>query len=92
MFSSEWPHRGDSIEYTQHAIINIKRKPSQIIQNTIMSAAMGFFFIRDSRMSSKEFKTAVVFETSVFEAQKFYCNSQHCNSASAKEVNYTENG
>ena len=29
-------------------------------------------------MSSKEFKTAVVFEPSVFEAQKFYCNSQHC--------------
>ena len=42
-----------------------------------MAAAMGFF-VRDSRMSSNEFKTAVVFEPSVFEAQKFYCNSQHC--------------
>ena len=42
-----------------------------------MSAAMGFF-VRDSRMSLKELKTAVVFEPSVFEAQKFYCNSQHC--------------
>ena len=29
-------------------------------------------------MRLKEFKTAVVFEPSVFEAQKFYCNSQHC--------------
>ena len=29
-------------------------------------------------MSSKEFKTAVVFEPLVFEAQKFYCNSHHC--------------
>ena len=44
VFSLESPHRGDSIEYTQHAIINIK-KPSQIIQNTIMSAAMGFFLL-----------------------------------------------
>ena len=41
--SLESPHRGDSIEYTQHTNINIKRKPSQIIQSTIMSAAMGFF-------------------------------------------------
>ena len=29
-------------------------------------------------MSSKEFKTAVVLEPSVFESQKFYCKSQHC--------------
>ena len=42
-----------------------------------MSAAMGIF-VKDSRMRLKEFKTAVVFEPSVFEAQKFYCNSQHC--------------
>ena len=35
-------------------------------------------FVRDSRTSSKEFKTAVVFEPSMFEAQKVYCNSQHC--------------
>ena len=26
MFSSESPHRGDSNEYTQHTIINIKKK------------------------------------------------------------------
>ena len=26
MFSLESPHRGDSNEYTQHAIINIKKK------------------------------------------------------------------
>ena len=39
---------------------------------------MGFCFVRDSRPSSKEFKTAVVFEPLVFEAQKFYCNSLHC--------------
>ena len=29
-------------------------------------------------LSFKEFKTAVVFELSMFEAQKVYCNSQHC--------------
>ena len=43
MFSLESPHRGDSIEYTQHNIINIKRKSPLIISNILMSAAMGFF-------------------------------------------------
>ena len=42
--SLESPHRGDSNEYTQHTIINIKRKSLEIIPNTIMSAATGFFF------------------------------------------------
>ena len=40
VFSLESPHPGDSSKYTQHTIINIKEK---IIQNVIMSAAMGFF-------------------------------------------------
>ena len=52
MFSLESPHRGDSNEYTQHAIINIK-KSHLIISNIIMSGAMGFF-PRDSRTSSKQ--------------------------------------
>ena len=44
VFLLESPHRGDSNEYTQHTIINIKKKTSpEIIPNTIKSAAMGFF-------------------------------------------------
>ena len=42
MFSLEPPHRGDSNEYTQHTIINIKEEAPKILLNT-MSAAMGFF-------------------------------------------------
>ena len=64
--------------YTQDTIINIKKKtiPNYSKYNNVCS--YGIFFVGDSRTSSKEFKTAVVFEPSVFEAQKFYCNSQHC--------------
>ena len=43
VFSFELPLRGNSNEYTQHIIINIKRKSPDIIPNTIMSAAMGVF-------------------------------------------------
>ena len=51
--SLESPHRGDSNEYTQHTIINInKRNSPEIIPNTIMSVAIGFF-VRDSRTRSK---------------------------------------
>ena len=46
----ELPHRGDSIEYTQYTIFNIKRK---IDLNYIKSAAMAFF-PRDSSTSSKQ--------------------------------------
>ena len=51
VFSLESPHRGDSNEYTQYTIFNIKMK---IILNYPKSAAMGFFFPRDSRTSSKQ--------------------------------------
>ena len=50
VFSLELPHRGNSNEYTQCAIFNIKKK---ITLNYSESAAMGFF-PRDSRMSSKQ--------------------------------------
>ena len=40
VLSLESPHRGDSNEYTQYTIFNIKRKT---IQNYPISAAMGFF-------------------------------------------------
>ena len=69
MFSLESPHRGDSNEYTQHAIINIKKKITLNIPNILLSAAMGFF----SKGLKNEFKTAMVNEPSVFEPLKFYC-------------------
>ena len=43
MFSLESLRRGDSNEYAQYNIINIKRKSPYIISNILMSAAMGFF-------------------------------------------------
>ena len=39
-FSLESPHRGDSNDYTQHTIINMKRKSTKLSHNTIMYAAV----------------------------------------------------
>ena len=51
VFSLESPHRGDSNEYTQNTIFNIKK---ELILNCTKSAAMGFLHgtqerVRDSR-------------------------------------------
>ena len=66
MFSLESPHRGDSNEYTQYTIFNMKKKNTL---NHPKSAAMGFF----SMWLKNEFETAVVNEPSVLEPLKFYC-------------------
>ena len=50
MISLESPHRGDSIEYTQYTIFDIKKK---ITLNYLESAVMGFF-PGDSRTSLKQ--------------------------------------
>ena len=50
LFSLESPHRGDSNEYTQYTIFNIKKRITLIHPKY---AAMGLF-TRDSRTSSKE--------------------------------------
>ena len=50
MFSLESPHRGDSNEYTQYAIINIGKKNTL---NYAKFAAMGYF-PKDSKTSSKQ--------------------------------------
>ena len=50
VFSLESPHRGDSNEYAQHTIFNIKKK---ITLNHPKSAAKGFF-PRGSRTSSTQ--------------------------------------
>ena len=67
VFSLESPHRGDSNEYTQNTIFNMKKKNTL---NYPKSAAMGFF----SKGLKNEFETAVVNEPSVFEPLKLYCN------------------
>ena len=66
MYSFESPHPGDSNEYTQYTLFNIKKK---ITLNYSKSAAMGFC----SKGLKNEFETAVVNEPSVFEPPKFYC-------------------
>ena len=73
MFSLESPHRGDSNEYTQHAIFNIKKKITQIIappppqkKNNVCS-----YWIFSKGLKN-EFETAMVNEPSVFEPLKFY--------------------
>ena len=50
MYSLESPHGGDSNEYTQYIVFNIKKK---ITQKYPKSAAKGYFS-RDSRTSSKQ--------------------------------------
>ena len=66
MFSLESPHGGDSKEYTQNTIYNIKKENHSILSQ-ICSYGM---FPTDSRTSSKQ---AVVDKPSVFEPLKFYC-------------------
>ena len=58
------PYRGDSTEYTQYTIFNIKKK---IILNFPTSAAMGFF----SKGLKNELETAVENAPSVFEHRSF---------------------
>ena len=63
VFSLESPHRGDSNEYIQYTIFNMKMK---ITLNYSKSAAMGFF----SKALKNKFKTAVVNKPSVFKPLK----------------------
>ena len=66
VFSLESPHRGDSNEYTQYTIFNIKK---QMALDYFKSAAIGFC----SKGLKNKFETAMVNEPSVFEPLKFYC-------------------
>ena len=66
MFSLKSPHRGDSNEYTQYTIFNIKKK---ITLNFSKSSAVEFFF----KGLKSEFEKAVVNDPSVFEPLKFFC-------------------
>ena len=65
MFSLESPHRGDSNEYTQHTIVNIKQK---ITPNYPKSSAIGFSQGTQERVRNSRGKRAIRFEP-----LKFYC-------------------
>ena len=67
VFSLESPHWGDSNEYTQHTIFNVKKRKNHPWLSKICSC--GIF----SKGLKNEFETAVVDEQSVFEPLKFYC-------------------
>ena len=66
MFSLESPDRGDSNEYTQYTIFNIKKKKIHYINQTLQPCDF-------SKGLKNGFETAVVNEPSVFEPLKFYC-------------------
>ena len=60
MFTLESPHRGDSNEYTQRTIINIKKKIIlNFISNIIMSAALDFFLGTQERALNSHVKRAI---------------------------------
>ena len=73
VFSLESPHRGDSNEYAQHAIINIKKKITLNYPKYNNVCCYGIL----SRGLKNEFETAVVNEPSVFEPLKFYCSMKN---------------
>ena len=56
VFSLESPHRGDSNEYTQYTIYNIKKK---ITLNLTKSAATGFFLGTQQRVRNSRGKRAI---------------------------------
>ena len=70
MFSLESPHRGDSNEYTQHTVINMRKKITQNYLKYNYVCSYVIFLARDSRTS---LETAVVNMPSVFEPLRFYC-------------------
>ena len=63
-------NRGDSNEYTQHAIINIKKKNTLNYSKYNNVSSYGIFFHSELK---NEFEKPVVNEPSVFEPLKCYC-------------------
>ena len=53
MFSLEPPHRGDSNEYTQYTIFNMKKGKSHYIITIIPKLQLWDSFPRDSRKSKR---------------------------------------
>ena len=73
MFSLKLPQRGNSNEYTQHAIINIKKKIILNYPKCNNVCRYGSFPLG----LKNEFEKAVVNKPSVFEPLKFYCIVYH---------------
>ena len=78
MFSIESPHRGNSNDYKQYTIFNIKRK---IDLNYLKSAAMGFFFQgTQERVRNSRGKRVISFELLKFHGSftqiHVYCKIQ----------------
>ena len=67
MFSLESPHRGDSNEYTQHAIINIQKENHTKLSQYNNVCTYEIF----PQGLKNEFEKAVVNEQSVFEPLTF---------------------
>ena len=57
VFSLESPHRGDSNEYTQHTIFNIKKEKDTL--NYPKSAAVGFFQGTQERVRNSRGRRAI---------------------------------
>ena len=70
MFSLESPYRSDSNEYTQHTIINIKKKITLNYSKYNNVCSYGLL----SQGLKNKFEIAMVNKSSVFESFKFYCN------------------
>ena len=75
MFSLESPHHAIMLIIHTTCHYQYKRKTNELtcIPNTIMSAAIRFFFWRGGG-GLKIFDIAVVNEPSVFELSKFHCS------------------
>ena len=58
MFSLESPHRGDSNEYTQHTIFNMKKR--KITLDYPKSAAVGFFQGTQERVRNSRGRRAII--------------------------------
>ena len=69
VFSLESPYRGNSNEYTQHIIINIKKKITLNYPRYNYVCSCGIF----SKGLENEFEIGMVNLPSKFEPLKFYC-------------------
>ena len=69
MFSFESPHQGDSNEYTQHIIFNMRKKTTLNYPQTAE-----LYDLLDKELKN-EFEIAMVNKPSVFEPLKVYCIS-----------------
>ena len=68
-------HRGDSNEYKQYTVINMKKKGNHPYYHTYYDSVCSYHGIFSLGLKN-EFEIVVVTEPSVFEPLKFYCISE----------------